>query len=137
MTTRSSMRVKPFRLRLVFKVFSSGLKLECITGGGLIRCQSLLTLSLNFIYPSFEKHRDQFILEANCEIPGSSTMKPSENPVDRQPSCQQNASLSEVGQEADYDSVNLFGERMEITICHNGECYRLRKTKTGKLILNK
>ncbi|WP_417851023.1 hemin uptake protein HemP [Thalassoglobus sp.] len=36
-----------------------------------------------------------------------------------------------------YNSCDLFKERTEITICHNGECYRLRLTRKGKLILNK
>lgn len=35
------------------------------------------------------------------------------------------------------DSQRLFGGRREICIRHNGETYRLRVTKSGKLILNK
>lgn len=34
-------------------------------------------------------------------------------------------------------SEDLFQGRVEIVIQHHGENYRLRKTKTGKLILNK
>ncbi|MEW4489023.1 hemin uptake protein HemP [Thalassoglobus sp. JC818] len=37
----------------------------------------------------------------------------------------------------DYESSELFAGREEITIKHNGQTYRLRQTKTGKLILNK
>ncbi|TWT58522.1 hypothetical protein KOR42_19020 [Thalassoglobus neptunius] len=37
----------------------------------------------------------------------------------------------------DYESTELFHGREEITIKHNGQTYRLRQTKTGKLILNK
>lgn len=35
------------------------------------------------------------------------------------------------------DSQALFGERKEIGIRHEGQLYRLRKTRHGKLILNK
>jgi hemin uptake protein HemP len=35
------------------------------------------------------------------------------------------------------DSRALFGERLEIAIRHEGQLYRLRKTRHGKLILNK
>jgi hemin uptake protein HemP len=35
------------------------------------------------------------------------------------------------------DSQRLFEGRQEIYICHNGETYRLRITRNGKLILNK
>jgi hemin uptake protein HemP len=35
------------------------------------------------------------------------------------------------------ESAHLFGKRKEILIQHEGELYRLRITKNGKLILNK
>ncbi len=35
------------------------------------------------------------------------------------------------------ESIHLFGKRTEIQIEHEGELYRLRITKNGKLILNK
>lgn len=38
---------------------------------------------------------------------------------------------------ADIDTRQLFGNRSEIRILHQGEIYRLRITKAGKLILNK
>jgi hemin uptake protein HemP len=34
-------------------------------------------------------------------------------------------------------SDELFAGRQEIQICHAGECYRLRITRSGKLILHK
>jgi hemin uptake protein HemP len=36
-----------------------------------------------------------------------------------------------------FDSRALFGDRKEIGIRHEGQIYRLRKTRHGKLILNK
>ena len=38
---------------------------------------------------------------------------------------------------ADYESIELFGARTEITIRHDGSIYRLRVTRQGKLLLNK
>lgn len=38
---------------------------------------------------------------------------------------------------ANYKSTDLFQGRDEITIQHDGKTYRLRRTKNGKLILNK
>jgi len=35
------------------------------------------------------------------------------------------------------DSAKLFGAAVELLIEHNGELYRLRKTRRGKLILTK
>jgi hemin uptake protein HemP len=35
------------------------------------------------------------------------------------------------------ESADLFAERNEVQIHHDGEVYRLRLTKNGKLILNK
>lgn len=35
------------------------------------------------------------------------------------------------------DSTALFGARSEIEIAHQGEIYRLRRTRQGKLILTK
>jgi len=35
------------------------------------------------------------------------------------------------------ESISLFGDRKEIHIRHDGELYRLRVTRNGKLILNK
>jgi hemin uptake protein HemP len=35
------------------------------------------------------------------------------------------------------DSHSLFRGRQEVCIVHNGETYRLRVTRNGKLILNK
>ncbi|MGQ9650878.1 MAG: hemin uptake protein HemP [Phycisphaerae bacterium] len=35
------------------------------------------------------------------------------------------------------DSYSLFRGRREICITHNGETYRLRVTRNGRLILNK
>ncbi len=35
------------------------------------------------------------------------------------------------------DSRNLFGDRREVLITHNGEHYRLTLTRAGKLILTK
>ncbi|MFP4215774.1 MAG: hemin uptake protein HemP [Phycisphaerae bacterium] len=35
------------------------------------------------------------------------------------------------------ESSDLFAERNEVQIHHDGEVYRLRLTKNGKLILNK
>lgn len=61
-------------------------------------------------------------------------VSPKDQPVD--PS-KQEKNLGKQREEGVFDSDCLFGELQEITICHNGECYRLRKTKTGKLILNK
>lgn len=40
-------------------------------------------------------------------------------------------------QEADIDSSALFAGRSEIRIVHRNAVYRLRITRTGKLILNK
>jgi hemin uptake protein HemP len=48
--------------------------------------------------------------------------------------CKQQRKWQELGQ---IESAHLFGERSEIQICHEGELYRLRITKNGKLILNK
>lgn len=39
--------------------------------------------------------------------------------------------------EGGFLSTELFQGRTEILIWHNGEPYRLRQTRTGKLILNK
>ncbi|MBT5019739.1 hemin uptake protein HemP [bacterium] len=64
-------------------------------------------------------------------------MNSSEKQSDRDQPANQPPKLLSSGKEAVYDSEKLFGEHQEITICHNGECYRLRKTRTGKLILNK
>lgn len=36
-----------------------------------------------------------------------------------------------------YDSKILFEQFSEIQICHNGEFYRIKITKNGKLIMNK
>lgn len=41
------------------------------------------------------------------------------------------------GTDGIFQSIDLFQGRREITISHQGECYRLRITKSGKLILNK
>jgi len=38
---------------------------------------------------------------------------------------------------AKLDSTKLFGAEVELLIEHNGELYRLRKTRRGKLILTK
>lgn len=38
---------------------------------------------------------------------------------------------------ADIDTRQLFGNRTEVRILHQGSVYRLRITKAGKLILNK
>ena len=35
------------------------------------------------------------------------------------------------------DSRSLFAERSEIRILHEGQIYRLRATKNGKLVMNK
>jgi len=35
------------------------------------------------------------------------------------------------------DSVDLFGAKDEVEITHQGETYRLRRTRQGKLILTK
>lgn len=35
------------------------------------------------------------------------------------------------------ESADLFGGRNELIIEHNGDCYRLRITSNGKLILTK
>jgi hemin uptake protein HemP len=35
------------------------------------------------------------------------------------------------------ESADLFADRNEVQIHHDGEVYRLRLTKNGKLILNK
>lgn len=35
------------------------------------------------------------------------------------------------------DSAPLFADRSEIQIRHNGQIYRLRATKNGKLVMNK
>lgn len=35
------------------------------------------------------------------------------------------------------DSMALFADRNEILIQHNGQIYRLRATKNGKLVMNK
>jgi len=35
------------------------------------------------------------------------------------------------------DSSKLFAERSEIRILHEGQIYRLRATKNGKLVMNK
>ncbi len=39
--------------------------------------------------------------------------------------------------EAVIDTRQLFGERREVVLVHNGERYRLRATAKGKLILTK
>ncbi len=36
-----------------------------------------------------------------------------------------------------FKADQLFGQRREVTIEHNGEVYRLRITRNGKLILTK
>ena len=36
-----------------------------------------------------------------------------------------------------YTSPELFGDQSEIRICHEGEIYRIRITRNGKLIMNK
>jgi hemin uptake protein HemP len=36
-----------------------------------------------------------------------------------------------------WQSAELLGERTEVLILHNGEAYRLRRTRQGKLILYK
>ena len=41
------------------------------------------------------------------------------------------------GKDIVVDSQILFGQRKEIGIRHEGQLYRLRKTRHGKLILNK
>ena len=41
------------------------------------------------------------------------------------------------GEDIVVDARILFGERKEIGIRHEGQLYRLRKTRHGKLILNK
>ncbi len=38
---------------------------------------------------------------------------------------------------AQIDSAALFGAARELLIAHEGECYRLRRTSKGKLILTK
>ena len=38
---------------------------------------------------------------------------------------------------ATVDSVDLLGSRNEVEISHQGETYRLRRTRQGKLILTK
>ena len=43
----------------------------------------------------------------------------------------------EVAPDGVIDTEQLFGDRDVIEIHHNGEVYRLRITKTGKLILTK
>ena len=35
------------------------------------------------------------------------------------------------------DTASLFGDKRELVILHNGEAYRLRITRQGKLILTK
>jgi hemin uptake protein HemP len=36
-----------------------------------------------------------------------------------------------------FSSPELFGNQSEIMICHQGEVYRIRITRNGKLIMNK
>jgi len=47
-------------------------------------------------------------------------------------SCERNVSRSQ-----EIESRDLFAERKEVKIRHEGQVYRLRITKNGKLILNK
>ena len=42
-----------------------------------------------------------------------------------------------LGEKVIIDSAYLFADRKEVQIHHEGELYRLRVTKNGKLILNK
>lgn len=46
-------------------------------------------------------------------------------------------SLQAVPKQLRIDSRNLFAGHTEITIQHGGQEYRLRRTRNGKLILNK
>jgi hemin uptake protein HemP len=59
------------------------------------------------------------------------TQPPSENPVTDRPPAQEAGPLPEVA------SADLLRGHREMLIHHEGETYRLRLTRTGKLILNK
>lgn len=46
-------------------------------------------------------------------------------------------SVGEAGSLGQVDSTDLLGSREALMIRHQGECYILRKTRAGKLILTK
>ncbi|OYY45395.1 MAG: hypothetical protein B7Y56_05590 [Gallionellales bacterium 35-53-114] len=46
-------------------------------------------------------------------------------------------SVGEAGTLGQVDSTDLLGSREALMIRHQGECYILRKTRAGKLILTK
>ena len=58
-------------------------------------------------------------------------------PADRGPSGDAGAEAAEPAAAGTVSSAALFGRRRELVIVHRGQTYRLRITRTDKLILTK
>ncbi len=62
---------------------------------------------------------------------------PAENAASQQVKAVPTAAAADQQSREAWRSEELLGQRMEVQILHNGEVYRLRRTRHGKLILYK